>query len=285
MRGLRIVSGLAAAYAAAAPLAAQTWRTVTSARQLQGERELRVDVNYAAGRFSLAPAAGGTLYRMELRYDEDKFIPVRTYDAAAGTLRLGVRSRQGVRVRMSDRRGEQPPSLDVALSDAIPLLLNLELGAAQADVELGGLSLRAIRYRTGASETDLRFSSPNPLECDVLEMEAGAAAFSARQIANANCARVVFNGGVGEVTLDFTGTWRRSMQADVNVGIGTLNLRLPRDVGVELQLSRFLASFDRAGFTRRGNTWVSSNFDTARTRLSLTVDAAIGGVGVEWVGR
>ncbi len=263
---------------------AQTWRTLTSARQVQGERELAVDVQYAAGIFRLVPAAAGSLYRMELRYDEDKFVPVREYDAQRGTLRLGVRGREGVRVRMSDRRrGEPPPSLDVALSAEVPMALALQLGAAQADVELGGLPLRSITYETGASQTNLRFSSPNPLTCDALELRAGAAEFRVSQLANANCRRVSFEGGVGEVTLDFTGTWRQSMEGDVRVGIGSLTLRLPREVGVQIRLSRFLARFDRAGFTQRGNTYYSSNFESARYRLTLNVDAAIGGVDVNWV--
>ena len=266
-------------------LPAQSWRTITSARQLHGETDARVHVQYGAGRFRLSPGVAGELYRLDLRYDEDKFIPLREYDAATGALNLGVRSRegQGVHVSLGDRRREGPvPSFDLSLNPDIPLALEMELGAVEADVELGGLALRRIRYRTGASETQLRFSRPNPIACEQLEMEAGAAEFRADDLANANCARVSFRGGVGEVTLGFGGAWRRSVTADVNVGIGSLHLRLPRDVGVALQLSRFLASFDAAGFEKRGNMYYSANFNSARYRLTLDVTASIGGVDVVW---
>jgi hypothetical protein len=223
---------------------------------------------------------------MELHYDEERFVPVREYDADAGTLRLGVRGRDGMRVRLGDRRRDRErPSLDLTLSPDVPLALNLELGAVEADVELGGLALTSVRYRTGASETRLRFSRPNPVACEELSIEAGAAELRAAELANANCARMRIRGGVGELTLDFTGTWRQSLEADVDVGIGELNLVLPRDVGVSIQLSRFLASFDNAGFTRRGNAWYSANWDRARYRLTLDVNAAIGGVDVAWVGE
>ena len=122
------------------------------------------------------------------------------------------------------------------------------------------------------------------MACDELSMEAGAAEFNAESIANANCARVVFHGGIGEVTLDFGGTWRRSMTAEVAVGVGSLNLKLPRDVGVSVKLNRFLASFDGAGFEKRGNTYYSANFNRARYRLTLDVNAAFGGVEIAWVG-
>lgn len=265
---------------------AQTWRTITSARQLHGETELTVEVDYAAGRFRLSPGAGGSLYRMEMRYDEERFIPVREYDAEPGVLRLGVRSRRGEHVRVGTRRrSSEIPSLDLTLAPEVALSLNLDLGATEADVELGGLALRGLRYRTGASESRISFSRPNPVDCEELELQAGAAELSVGQIANANCGRIRFHGGVGEVTLDFTGTWRRSMEADIDVGIGSLTLELPTDVGVSVRVTRFLASFESAGFIKRGNVYYSRNYEVARQRLTITVNATIGEIGVNWVGE
>jgi hypothetical protein len=264
--------------------AAQTWRTVTSARQVHGERELNLELEYGAGRLRVSPGATGELYRLEMRYDEDRFSPIRTWDPATGSLRLGIRGREGIRVSRESRRSEEPPFLNLALSPDIPLALAMEAGAAEVDIELGGLALRRLRYETGASATRLRFSRPNPVSCELLEMRAGAAEFDVRQIANANCARVRFEGGVGRVVLDFTGTWRGSMEADLDVGFGSLDLRLPRDVGVAVHLSRFLASFDAAGFEKRGDVYYSANWATARQKLTMRVNASIGGVQVAWAG-
>ena len=267
-------------------LFAQSWRTLTSARQLHGESDLNVEVRYGAGRFQLAPGSSDELYRMEMRYDEDKFVPVREYDADGHSLRLGLRSRegQGMTVSLGDRRrNEPPPSLDVTLSPDVPMALDLELGAVTADVDLGGLALRRAHVETGASETHLRFSRANPIPCDELSIEAGAASFNAAGLANANCSRITFSGGVGEMTLDFGGAWRRSATATIEVGIGALNLKLPRDVGVSVHLNRFLASFDAAGFQKRGSTYYSANWDAARYRLTLDVNASLGGIDVAWI--
>lgn len=270
---------------------AQTWRTLTSSRQWRGEEALAVNVTYAAGRFTLAPGASGTLYRMDLRYDEDTFAPVREFDPASGTLRLGVRGLQGrgnaARVSLGDRRrrGENPATIDVALTPDIPLDLNLEMGAVEATVDLGGLAIRSLHYRTGASESRLSFDRPNRATCESMRLEAGAAAFRISDIANAGCRSFTFTGGIGEVTLDFGGEWRGSMDAQVRVSIGELTLRIPSDVGVALKLNRFLASFERAGFVKRGTMYYSANFASARHRLNLDVSATFGGVTVEWLGR
>jgi hypothetical protein len=264
--------------AIATPAAAQTWRTITSARQLHGERELNVEVVYGAGRLRVSPGTAGELYRLEMRYDEERFTPVRAWDAATGSLHLGIRGRDGLRTSRSDgRRGEEPPFLELSLTPDLPLTLRVRLGAAEAEV-------RRLHYETGASATRLRFSRPNPVACEQMELRAGAAEFEAHRIANANCARVRFEGGVGRVVLDFTGTWRRSMEADLDVGFGSLDLRLPRDVGVAVHLSRFLASFDAAGFEKRGDVYYSANWASARQRLTLRVSAAVGGIQVVWAG-
>jgi hypothetical protein len=259
------------------------WRTVTATQGLRGEHSMTINVQYGAGRFHLTPGTGDELYRMQLRYDENTFMPVREYDAATQTLRLGVKGRSGGRIRVRSRHNDAPPSMDLALTPSIPLTLNLEMGAVEADADLGGLNLRHVTFRTGASESHLRYTRPNAAPCEELTIEAGAAELHAEQLANANCARVSFNGGVGEVTLDFSGTWRRSMTANINVGVGSLKLRLPRVVGVSVQLNRFLASFDAAGFEKHGDTYVTTNFEGARYRLVMNVNASIGGVDVEWI--
>lgn len=261
---------------------AQTLRTLSSARQLHGESSLIVDVTYAVGELHLQPAAVGDLYRMELKYDEEKFAPVREYDADAGVLRLGLRSLHG-RTSFGRGRSEEMPSLDVSLTPEVPLTLRIEVGAAEANVELGGLQLRRLAYKTGASESHVRFSRPNPVDCDALTFEVGAAEFSAAGLGNTNCRRMGFHGGVGDVTLDFSGAWRASAEANVKIGIGELKLVLPRDLGVAITLTRFLASFDHDGFTKRGGVYYSGNYASASYRLSLNVDAAFGGIEVQWV--
>ena len=271
-----------AALLAASAAGAQTLRTLSSSRQLHGESALTADITYVAGRFRLYAAAPGALYQMDLRYDEDKFTPIRDYDAAAGTLHLGLKTHGHVTLA-GHRDGEDVPTLDLGLAPGVPLALSIDLGAAEADADFGGLALRTLTYHTGASKSALRFSRPNPVDCDSLTVEAGAAQLTATGLGNANCRHVKVDGGVGVVTLDFTGKWRGSVDATANVAFGTLNLRLPRNLGVAITLSRFLASFDQSGFTRRGDAYYSDNYASAPYHLDLTASSAFGGIQVIWL--
>jgi len=279
--GIPAAVTLAALLTAPAALA-QTLRTLSSSRQLNGESALTADITYVAGRFRLSPAAPGALYQMDMRYDEDKFTPVRDYDAAAGVLHLGLKTKG--HVTLAGHGDEKNmPTLDLALAPGVPLVLSIELGAAEADAEFGGLALRSLRYKTGASRSELRFSRPNPLACDSLTLEVGAAQFAATGLANANCRHIRVEGGVGAIALDFTGNWRSPVDAEVHLALGTLKLLLPRSLGATITLNRFLASFDQSGFTRRGDVYYSDNYASARYHLDLNVESAFGGIEVVWV--
>ena len=91
-------------------------------------------------------------------------------------------------------------------------------------------------------------------------------------------------GAVGDVTLDFTGEWRRDMDASVKVGVGSLTLRIPSDVGVRLRKSSLLSSFSGFGLEEADDgSYRSENWSEAEHRLELSVDAAFGSIDVEQV--
>lgn len=276
---LSLVLGIAALHGMApSAAAAQDWRTLTMRRQPGGERELRVDVEFGAGKLKVEPASNGELYRASFRYDASNFEPIATYDQ--GRLRLGVTGT--AKVRRDLREGSQ---LNLGLATDLPLDLRLQFGAVEASLELGGLSIRNAEISTGASETELSFSKPNPQVLELLEMKVGAASFRATGLGNANARKIDFGGGVGDILLDFTGEWQGDMQVDISMGVGSLTLRLPRDVGVRLNRDTFLVSFDPQGLVKRGDGYYSQGWDAARHRLTIDIKGAFGSVNIRWAGE
>lgn len=261
------------------PAAAQSYRTLTLARQLQGEDDLRVEVEFAAGRLALAPGNASALYRARVVYDEDRVTPVTSYDARSRRLHIEVGKG---RLADGEWKGHE---LDLALSPAVPIRLDVAFGAAQAALDLGGLAVTRAAFRTGASETTVDFSQPNRATCERLEIKAGAAKLDVRGLGNSRCRRIEVAGGVGQLTLDFTGEWNADapMRASVKLGLGDLTLRLPAEVGVSVDLTRLLVGFERPGLTKRGSRYYSENYDSASARLYLDIDAAFGDIKVEWV--
>ena len=158
----------------------------------------------------------------------------------------------------------------------MPLDLALELGGTHSVLDLGGLSLRSLRVECGATEASLRFREPNRVRMRDLEIDVGAADFTAVSLANANVEQVRVRGGVGIVDLDFGGTWTHDMAVATRLAVGKLTLRVPADVGVRLEVQRVLAGFDHDGFVKRGDAWYSENYERAPFKLQLRAESYFG---------
>ena len=261
---------------------AQTMRPFSTFRQLHGETRLNARVEYGAGSLRVEPGQPGELYRMNLSYDEDRFVPVSDFDASSRTVVLGLRAsgQGGVRV-VSRNQLRQVAS--ISLSPRADLALDLSLGAVDADLELGGLRIFNLDLKTGASRATVRFSQPNGMRCQQATFSAGAAEVSVFGLGNSRCGEIEFEGGMGRVLLDFSGGWSSSAHVAVKMAMGELRLRLPRRVGIRLSMDKFLSSFEPAGLVRQGDSFVSPNYDKAEQRLELDLTTAMGGVSVEWV--
>ncbi len=256
----------------------QSRRTVTMSRQVEDEQSLDVDVQYGAGRFSVGPAEPGVLYHMEIEYDEDVFEPLAEYRGSS--LRIGTETR-GRRHRFG--RDRTAGTMELALSRDVPMDLNMDFGAVRADIDLGGMRLTRLELATGASETLLDISEPNPETMSRASLDIGAAKFTVRNLGNLNTERIEIDAGVGDIELDFTGDWQQDARVSVDMGLGSLVLRFPRGLGVRLEKDTFLTSLDSQGLVKRGDTYYSLDYDDAEYQITIDVDAAFGSIRVAWV--
>jgi hypothetical protein len=256
---------------------AQNMRTTTMSRQLEGEDEVRVDVEYGAGRFVVRPVGDNLLYRMNLRYDEDRYEPVAEY--SNGRLEIGVDSRGRSRLRGDREAGE----LTLELARGVPMDLELQFGAVKADLDLGGLALTDLDLHTGASESLIDISEPNREVIETASFEVGAADFTLHHLGNLNAERIEVDAGVGSLTLWLDGEWQRNTRLAIDMGLGALELRVPEGLGIQLRKDSFLTALDSEGLVKRGDTYESLDWNDADHRVTIDLDAAFGSVKVVWI--
>lgn len=275
--GLSLVLAAIALVGTPPAAGAQSWRSVTMSRQHSGERALDVRVRFGAGRLTVKPGEPGTLYRMQLHYDEDSFDPVAEY--GDGRLDLGV---EGKKHDFKWRRKETQ-EMDLQLPVSVDMNLDLEFGAVEAEVDLGGLRLSRLELHTGASESRVDISRPNPLRMSLANMELGAADFRVERLGNLNAEKVTVDAGVGNMVLDFRGEWQGDATVSVDMGLGSLELRFPEGLGVCLIKDTFLTSLDSEGLVKRGDSYYSVDWEEADHRVTVSVDAAFGSIDVVWI--
>jgi len=277
MIGRPLVSLLLLGVASAAQ--GQTWRSVDVSRQLRDSSDHRIKVRYVAGRFTMRPTSDPVLFSMQMRYDEDRTQPVHRYEPETRRLTLGLET-QSVRLARHMDEGDFG-EMWLALSNAVPLDLELELGATQSRIDAGGLTLSTLRIQTGASDATLDFSAPNRARMRRLDVHLGAAGFVIRNLGNANVSAVHVEGGVGNIELDFGSSVRADVGVEANVALGKLTLRVPRDVGVRVEVQKLLASFDHPGLHKRGNAYYSENWDSAEVRVRVRAETVFGAIEID----
>ena len=256
----------------------QSRRTVTMSRQVENEQSVDVNVQYGAGRFSVGPAEAGVLYHMQLEYDEDVFEPVAEYRGSS--LTIGTEGR-GRRIRLG--RDQTAGEMELALSRDVAMDLDMDFGAVRADIDLGGIALTRLEISTGASETLIDISQPNPETMSRASIDVGAAEFTVRNLGNLNTQLIEIDAGVGDIELGFGGDWRQNARVSVDMGLGSLVLRFPRGLGVQLEKDTFLTSLDSEGLVKRGDTYYSLDYDESEYQITVDIDAAFGSIRVEWI--
>lgn len=277
----RVLTALLLLTVASTELPAQSeplWRTVDISRQLRDTASQRIRVHYGAGKVDVRGAADPLLYSMHLRYDERRARPLHHHDAAQRVTTLGLEPRDAS-IRSSGRRDS--PELRLTLPRTLALDLDLQFGGTQSVLDLGGMSVQSLRLECGAADASLLFSRPNRLMMRDLDVQVGAADFSAGQLANANAEQIRVSGGVGSVNLDFGGTWTRDLTVTSRLMLGKLTLQIPANVGVRVELHRIVAGFDHTGLIKRDDAWYSANFETAQFKLRVKAETLFGQIEIQ----
>jgi hypothetical protein len=176
----------------------------------------------------------------------------------------------------------------VRLTDQIPISLNVELGVGKGDFDCSGLQIKNFVLSTGASSVNLRFPEPNKVQIDNIKIETGVSKFVGESLGNANFRHFQFSGGVGSYTLDFAGELKREVDVKVEVGLGSVTILIPRDVGARVSYEESWVSkidLDRDFEEKQDGQYFSDNYDTAPSRMDISVESGFGHVKVRHSSR
>ncbi len=283
-RGARL--GMAAVLALAALLAAGCGqvnvrpaqvRRLHDSEPLRGQKELSVTTKLAAGRLTLDQADPGQLYALDTEWDAANMSRTVRCKTAGGTATLTA-------VIEGQTLSTEHTRMGLSLAGGLPLDLRFETGAGENKLDLTGLNVRRLILQQGAGEVKLWADSPQADPCQALEASSGVGEMQLRGLSNLAPAEIDFKGGIGHALLDFSGEGTRNMRAHLAVGIGQIEVLLPRRLGVRLDLEGNTSGIQVSDqdFRKVGNTYTSNKYAGAPQRLELTVAAGLGGASIRY---
>jgi hypothetical protein len=260
---------------------------------LTNERELKVNVQAGFGDISLSRGKSDAVVTADMNTDENaKIDDCLEYNIRdhVGYLDLSTdcklddsgNRKHGKSIHV-DRLDSRKWSMQ--FTDAVPISFDIELGLGRGDIDMTNLAVKDFSLSCGASSVQLRFDRPNKEEIENMSIEAGVSKFEANGLCNARFHRLKFDGGVGSYLLDFGGPLDREVQADIDVGLGSLTIIVPEQIGAKIVYEKswichLTIDHDFTESSKEDNAYFSSNYYSAKGRINLRVDAGLGSVKV-----
>jgi hypothetical protein len=87
--------------------------------------------------------------------------------------------------------------------------------------------------------------------------------------------------GAGTSTIDLKGEWARDLDITIDAGAAELTVRLPKDVGVRVEVDRGPAVIEASGLVQDGDIYTNAAYGVSNVTLHVNISAGIGRINLE----
>ena len=235
----------------------------------------RLELGMGAGELVLRPGDEGALLAGTATFNIADFEPQVQIDGTRVVVDQGDLQLEG----LPDLRGEDMINRWEFALGGQPIDLQINAGAYKADIELGGVSLTGLQISDGAASVRLGFSKPNPTSIGTLRYVTGASDVRLEGLANANFTQMSFEGGAGSFVLDFGGALRQDAEVQIDSGLSSLRIVVPRGVPARAEVQGDLSEVKTSGeWSGSGNSYVHPGEGPA---LTFIIHSSLGSVQLE----
>ena len=248
--------------------------------EIQGVESLTANLELGVGKLEIEAGTSGQLYDLDLYYDENALQPDLNLEREGKNAKLDF-SFQG---KSHWARGVTNTRASLRVHPDIKLRLHASTGVTASEINLSGMTVESLDLEAGVGGTLIRVASRNRTRCRDIQIRNGVGAMEAVGLGNLRFEKLAFEGGVGAAELDFSGEWEDDAEVEVQVGVGGVEIRLPRDLGAEVRMPEsFLSGIDVSEFRKEGNTYYSENLDRVSQVVRIRIRTGIGGVSIVWI--
>ncbi len=209
-----------------------------------------ITMNMAAGELNINTGTD-RLLTSTFNYPIESWKPQINYERDGGVITTTVK--QNIKWNVEDVDGNNEWNL--YLDPKVPLIMELELGAGESDIDLSGASIKTFKIETGAGESNIDLSNTNVAEIDLKT-------------------------GIGEIKLDLTGKRTVNNRTVINGGIGQLTIYVPQEIGVRARISGILGEVNH-NIRKEGGYYVNESYGQSTIKMELIISAGIGEVTIK----
>jgi len=241
---------------------------------------LEVTIDFGAGELEISAADMDEAARLDIDYTPRRVSYDTEYTKRGETGRLYLESKH----RGNDWDDDTENEWELVLSTRYEMILELDIGACEALMDLGGIPLTELDIDVGASSGIIEFTEPNPVRLEHLNIDVGAASLEIDGLANANVGRMTCSIGAASSSFDFRGDFHGETELDLDVGIGSADIIIPRGLAVRVECDGGLfSSVDFHGVKLRevdDDVWETNDYEDSVDRILILSDVGIGSIDI-----
>ena len=247
---------------------------------------IEIECDLAAGEFTIKSGDIEEIAEIDIEYDKRTIEYEIEYSERGekGYLFIDIDHRKN---RSFSDYNDFENNWEIVISDKFETSISLDIGACKAELDFGGIRLTDLDIDVGAAFGVIDFSKPNKLRLREINIDAGASSLEMHNLGNANFEYFEFSGGVGSYDLDFRGKYSGESIINIEIGLGTGDIILPRDVPVRVETegSNWLSSIDFHNddlIEIDADIYETEDFENAKTRIILRIEVGLGSIDVYW---
>ena len=127
------------------------------------------------------------------------------------------------------------------------------------------------------NEWNLQLNGDVPMDLRV-NMGAGT---SELQLSDLSLTGLGVTFGAGQSTVDLNGNWDSDLDVSIDTGAADITVRLPRDIGVRVEVDRGPTVIDAPNLKQEGNVYTNAAYGISDVTLHIDMQAGIGQVNLE----
>ena len=160
--------------------------------------------------------------------------------------------------------------------------MNLNFGLGKVDLDFSGLRIAQLVINCGLSDVSLVNTKSNIINCEKIHISTGVSDFNSLGLGNFNASKYIFDVGMGSAEIDMSGSANKNSDLKIDVTVGSLELKLPKNTNIELIINKnMLSSVNVKGLISSGDgEYTSRNTQKRWATMKAEISVGLGSVDI-----
>lgn len=246
-------------------------------------KDLDISISYGLGKLIIGPSNKKNTIEGLITYDNRRITPIVKMKSvsSSGVLTIKTKKDKGKDL-CSYKLKDFDNDMEFYFPSQIKTDLFLDFGLGDAKIDLTNISITKLNINCGLSDVNIEINERNNVVCQTVSIENGLGNLSVSGLGNLAAKKIDINIGLGSADIDFRGDRIYDADINVDVGLGSLDMILPKKANIKIYVaSSFLSSVDIYGLKQKKNKlWVSPNWDSRYPTITMDVNVGIGSVDI-----